>query len=210
MVHVEPGKFKMGYSGPGAKPDEKPVREVEIRKGFYIDKYEVTNRQYAQFLKESHRPPPAAWKGDTYPAGEDEYPVSGVTYEDAKAYCEKRGKRLPTAEEWEYAARGPESRLYPWGNTWESGKCNSFEAGKNGPVKVGEFQGGKSWCGTYDQAGNVWEWTSTPAPGTSNVMIIRGGSFKPLEDLPRGSLTGRLPRDQARDNVGFRCVKDEE
>jgi len=208
MVYAEPGEFRMGYAGQGAKPDEKPVRDVQIKKGFYIDRYEVTNKQYANFLRESKRPAPAHWKDGAYPEGQDDFPVVNVTWDDAKAYCQHYGKRLPTAEEWEYAARGPGSKLYPWGNEWASEKSNNFEAGRNGPVKVGEFREGKSWIGTFDQAGNVWEWTATPAPGDPNLMIIKGGSFAPLEDRPRASLTGRLPKNQAKPNVGFRCAKD--
>lgn len=210
MCKVKPGTFHMGYAGERAKPDEKPVHDVDLNNWFYIDEHEVTNQQYLLFLKESHRAAPAAWKGDKFPDGAGQLPVTGVTYEDAKTYAGWAKKRLPTAEEWEYAARGPESRLYPWGNDWVVGKCNSFDAGKGGAVKVEEFQGGKSWCGTFDQSGNVWEWTSTPAPGTANVMIIKGGSYAAAEDLPRASLTARLARDQGKENVGFRCVKDVE
>ncbi len=208
MVWAEPGSFRMGYAGPGAKPDEKPVREQTFKKGFYIDRYEVTNKQYANFLKESKRPAPPHWEGGKYPEGQDDFPVTNVTYEDAAAFCAHYGKRLPTAAEWEYAARGPGSKLYTWGNDWAPGKCNNFEAGKNGPVKVGEFKEGRSWSGTFDQCGNVWEWTSTPAPGTPNLMLIKGGSYAPLEDRPRASLTGRLARDQGKPNVGFRCAMD--
>lgn len=211
MVWVPPGKFKMGYAGPGAKPDEKPVREVAIENGFYMDRYEVTNRQYAAFLKEVKRPAPATWKDDKYPEGQDDFPVTGVTFDDAKAYATKYGKRIPTAAEWEYAARGPESKLYPWGNEWVPNKCNNFEAGRNGPVKVGEFKDSKGPFGTFDQLGNVWEWTSTSAPAaTGDVKLIKGGSYAALEDRPRASLTGRLAADQAKPTVGFRCVKDAE
>lgn len=207
-MYVEPGTFRMGYAGQGAKPDEKPVRDVEIKKGYFIDQYEVTNRQYAAFVRETKRPAPSHWADGQLPPGEEDLPVVNVTFEDAKAFAEHVGKRLPSAEEWEYAARGPSSKLYPWGQDWAPGKCNNFEEGKNGPVKVGEYKEGKSWCGTYDQAGNVWEWTKTPVPGSPNDMIIKGGSFAPLEDRPRASLTGRLGKGQAKPNVGFRCAKD--
>jgi formylglycine-generating enzyme required for sulfatase activity len=210
MCKVKPGSFRMGFGGQGAKPDEKPVRDVELKNWYYVDEHEVTNRQYAAFLKESKRNPPASWASGAYPAGQDDYPVNGVTFEDAVAYAKARGKRLPTAEEWEYAARGPDSRIYPWGNDWKPGMCNSFEAGNGGPVKVEQYKDGRSWCGTYDQAGNLWEWTASGVPGGGNVMIIKGGSFAPAEDLPRSSLTGRLARDQGKDNVGFRCAKDPE
>lgn len=206
MAYVEPGSFVMGYDK-GAK-NEGPSKKVDVTKGFHIDVLEVSNQEYATFLKATKRTAPPHWSGGAPPQGQEKFPVVNITWAEAAAFAKHVGKRLPTEKEWEYAARGPKSNLYPWGPGWKEQACNNFETGNGGPVAVGHYGPGKGPFGTLDQAGNVWEWTATLAQPGSNLYIIKGGSFAPLEDKPRGSLRGTARATQRKENLGFRCVKN--
>jgi len=159
--------------------DEQPAHEVELD-GFWLYKHEVTVGQYAKFMGATGHEAPGSWDEQK---GQADLPVVFVSWEDAEAYCTWAGGLLPTEAQWEYAARGPEGRLYPWGNEWDRTRCNSAEyhAGKalnteaahaawfdglttTAPAllaqrrAVGSFPSGVSWCGALDMAGNVWEW----------------------------------------------------
>ncbi len=136
MVRVPEGYFLMGtdeFDEAGHalslgldKPwyaDESPQRRIDLP-GFYIDKYEVTNRQYYIFIQATDHKPPRSWRVPKYPAGWERLPVTDVTIFDATAYAEWAGKRLPTEQEWEKAARGPNDFLYPWGNGFNFAKAN--------------------------------------------------------------------------------------
>ncbi len=176
MVKVPAGEFTMGSSN--GDDDEKPVHQIYLDE-YYIDKYEVTNRQYKRFCDAT---------GRSYPEDPDflgmadyirtrlGYPVVNVSWNDAKAYCEWAGKRLPTEAEWEKAARGTDAREYPWGNGLPSaggfyrsnydcydGKDGSDHSiykrdGYEYTAPVGSFPRGASPSGCADMAGNVWEW----------------------------------------------------
>jgi formylglycine-generating enzyme required for sulfatase activity len=119
---------------------------------FWIDKYEVTQGQFAQFGGQAAQ--------NSYFAG-DNCPRENITWFEARDFCALRGARLPTEREWEYAARGPDNLVYPWGNTFVadnvvySGNSNSQTA------NVGSKPGGASWVGALDMSGNVWEWVSS-------------------------------------------------
>ncbi len=113
MVYVPGGEFMMGRDD--GDEYERPAHKVTV-KPFYIGIYEVTNEEYAKFIQETVWLSPLGWKNETYPAGAARKPVTGVTWDDANAYAKWAGKRLPTEEEWEFAARGTDGRLYPWGN----------------------------------------------------------------------------------------------
>jgi formylglycine-generating enzyme required for sulfatase activity len=128
------------------------------------------------------------------PAGFDDpqRPRVWVNYYEAEAYANWRAGSLPSEIEWEYAARGPASSIYPWGNDWHPGYANTVEAGLGTPAKVGSFAENKSWCGAYDMAGNVWEFTRDWAelfpqrqheklkryhPGNEDSIVVKGGSW---------------------------------
>lgn len=187
--------------------DEKPRRQVFV-KGFFIDKYEVTNAQYKKFIEATGRRPPLNWEGDIYPAGRDNHPVVYVSWEDAKRYCEWAGKRLPTAEEWEKAARGPEGKLYPWGDEYGAEKVNLVNTGRGSTAPVGEYQGDKSPYEVYDMGGNVSEWTSSWYDGDRDSYILKGGSWYSNLYAARGAQRSIGIPDYKLDIAGFRCAKD--
>lgn len=173
---------------------------------FYIDQYEVTNEQYARFLKETGHREPRYWH---YPQLNGKHqPVVGVGWEDAEAYCNWAGKRLPSEEEWEKAARGTDGRTWPWGNNPDDARYNGRKRANFAPLNVGSFPAGNSPYGVSDMAGNVWEMTSgTWADGQSKAM--RGGSF--LNTNADVRVTVRwAAADEKRGAkwLGFRCVMD--
>ncbi|RLB13569.1 MAG: hypothetical protein DRG82_15440 [Deltaproteobacteria bacterium] len=187
---------------------------------FYIDRYEVTNRQYKHFIESTGHSPPLHWKNGTYPEGEDNFPVVYVSWLEANAYARWIGKRLPTEAEWEKAARGSNGFQWPWGDEFYPHRCNVKETGKGRPMPVGSFLNGANEYGVMDLAGNVWEWVYDdlkPYPGYNRELyffpstvrkVIRGGSFKETGDYARGAFRGDGAVDQLYNNVGFRCARD--
>jgi formylglycine-generating enzyme required for sulfatase activity len=172
-ILVPAGEFEMGAEGPPAEPDESPKHRVYLD-AFYIGKYEVTNANYAVFVKSTGHAPPVnpdpnpsynLWRGTTLLDGVAELPVINVSWEDASAYCKWVGGRLPTEAEWEKAARGTDGRMYPWGNDPVTGnRANygidnvTFWEGPSTLAKKDQYDFGKSPYGVYELAGNVWEW----------------------------------------------------
>lgn len=136
--------------------DEGPAHMVFLD-SFLIDKYEVSNKDYGEFIKTTGHPAPAYW--DDPRLNKPQQPVVGVNWNDAKAYCEFRGKRLPTEAEWEKAARGPHGNLYPWGNDFDSEKAN-YDKHHDATLPVDSHPEGASYYGVYNMAGNVFEWVS--------------------------------------------------
>ena len=206
-----------------------PAHDVSI-KPFAIDRTEVTNAEYAEFVKETnHAPPPGVWDGDRPKPGEEQLPVSNVSLDDARAFAEWRSRRdgvtyrLPTEEEWEYAARGGDpARLFPWGNRWEEGRANLGAASAR---PVGSFPQGNTPQGVADMIGNLWEWTSTEASlykgndrvklgaGERGWFVIRGGSFesRPDGDKPITATVRNWVARSTRDtHLGFRLVRAEQ
>ena len=149
---------------------------------FALDETPVTNAQYARFLQAAgYRPRHQEnflkhWRDGRPPAGREDHPVVYVDLDDARTYASWAGKRLPTEEEWQYAAQGTDGRTYPWGEQLEPGRCNGGESGGTTPVKA--FPAGRSPFGCYDMCGNVWHWTeSRCSDGHTRFCIIRGGAF---------------------------------
>lgn len=223
LVAIAGGSFMMGRnSGP---PEETPAHPVDVPP-FQMDRTEVTNTEYADFVREMKHAPPSHWAGDKPPFGQELWPVVNVTHNDALAFAAWRSKRdgasyrLPTEEEWEFAARnGSQADLYPWGTAWVENAAVVKEAA---PAPVGSHPEGKNRWGIADLVGNVWEWTSSKTsvyPGNSRVVpaefrdwvTIRGGCYvsdparldKPVTALMRDF----VPASTKNTLLGFRLVR---
>ena len=191
---------------------------------YYMDRYPVTNREFREFLLASGYSPPDTtnflkhWKGETYPDSLADHPVVWVSLDDARAYAGWKGKRLPIEAEWQYAAQGRDGRTWPWGEDFDSTRCNNA-AGHTTPVH--RFPGGRSPFGVEDLTGNVWQMCDEEySDGTFIFSMIRGGSWY----LPTSSWWyiqgGPQPNDRTQmllrtspgfdrsATVGFRCVCD--
>ena len=168
MVLIPAGEFQMGSNAPEAENDEQPVHTVYVD-AFFMDKYEVTNEQYKQFILanpdwEKDRIDKRSidgnylkhWNGNDYPPGTANHPVVEVSWYAAMAYAGWVGKRLPTEAEWEYAARGGlVGKKYPWGDIIDLGKAN-YGGNVGDTTVVGKYPA--NGYGLHDMAGNVWEW----------------------------------------------------
>ena len=168
MVSIPAGEFEMGSNDPEARNDEQPVHTVSID-AFYMDKYEVTNLEYQQFVlanprwgkdrieKRFHSGSHLRhWNGNNYPSGKSNHPVVYVSWYAAMAYAGWAEKRLPTEAEWEYAARGGlAGKKYPNGDVIDAGKAN-FDRNVGDTTAVGKYPA--NGYGLFDMAGNVWEW----------------------------------------------------
>jgi len=236
MVYVPAGQFEMG-SDTSPYNNERPVHSVTLQ-AFWLDRTEVTNSQYQRCVDAGVCLPPSetsAYSRDSYygnPAYGD-YPVIHVNWYRAVAYCQWVGGRLPTEEEWAYAARGPESYPFPWGNQPDSTRLNYCDVHCDLPHRdpagddsfadtapVGSFPGGASWCGALDMLGNVWEWAwdwfdfypAADRPGwlssTMTDRIVRGGGWDTAVDHARGTFRNWFNPAQDQDSIGFRCVLD--
>ncbi|MGQ9626792.1 MAG: formylglycine-generating enzyme family protein [Anaerolineae bacterium] len=218
MVYVPAGEFLIGSSedDPDADSDEKPQHTVYLD-AFWIYKTEVTNAQYRKCVEAGACTLPYKTKYYDDPAYAD-HPVVSVDWNQAKAYSEWAGGRLPTEAEWEKTARGTDGRIWPWGDEWDANKVNSWEAGPHHITKVGSYPTGASPYGALDMAGNVWEWTGSlykdypyrTDDGREDAQaegrrVLRGGSCRSTQKLVRGGdRYGYSPHDLG--DVGFRVV----
>lgn len=166
MILINPGGFTRGIDETSANKikaykafrDESPATMIYLS-AYYIDKYEVSNSQYTEFIKATDYPAPAYF--DHHELNRPKYPVTGVNWYDANAYCHWMNKRLPTEAEWEKAARGPAGSIFPWGNELDYTKGNfaKNQIGKKGITSpVDSYPEGKSYYGVFNMAGNVFEW----------------------------------------------------
>ena len=186
---------------------------------YWIDQYEVSNAQYESIRG---RPARGVWN-------ELDFPREAINWFDAGALCAMRGARLPTEAEWEYAARGPDNLIYPWGNEYESSRLNDVYSQYHAIVApITTFESGQSWVGAFNMAGNVWEWTSTAyksgdesivyrypyttvdgrenAADSTATRVIRGGAFTNNEDDSRSANRVEAKPDEAYSALGFRCA----
>jgi formylglycine-generating enzyme required for sulfatase activity len=226
MVYVPPGPFPMGSED--GEPDERPVHEVWLD-GYYIDKYEVTWGQwkrsglpYSEEVGSHFRIPSAPDWGIL-----DDHPIASTSWEDARAYVEWAGKRLPTEAQWEKAARGTDGRKYPWGSeppTYERAVWKGHPITGESTAPVDCCDSGASPYGVYNMAGNVYEWCEdvyaseyyerSPKKNPVNredgrYRVLRGGAFVlEVEDL-RSALRYRLLEVDRTGYLGFRAVVPE-
>ncbi|RKY20330.1 MAG: hypothetical protein DRQ55_08050 [Planctomycetota bacterium] len=227
MVIVPGGPYELGPNS-GFK---RPGRKLQLQP-FALDRREVTRREYQTFIEAQ----PLAARRALLPRGwslnsvgsvrNDEpergrHPVEFVSWEQAAAYARWLGKRLPSEDEWEAAAAGPDGRAWPWGDEFAVGLCNGASANP-GPLPVESFPGARSAAGCFDMAGNVWEWTATLEEGrdVSSLpdgpvnLIIRGGSWRSSRDklttrhrwIAPGRATFAHPGFDR--PIGFRCAQD--
>ena len=203
---------------------------------FRIDLMPVTNAAYAEFVADTGAPAPAIdeagwraqgfqqhyarevvrfnWHNGVAPPAREDHPVVLVTFAEASAYCAWRGdavgepRRLPTAAEYEKAARGDAGIVYPWGNEFDPTRLNSQVLGPRDTVAAGSFSDAASPYGMLDAAGNVFQWTSTPWPADPTKMTVKGSGWDDWGGLGRGASKHGRPRGARHVLVGFRCAAD--
>jgi serine/threonine-protein kinase len=217
MIYIKGGEFTMGndLSNDEFQKPEHP----ETVSPFFMDQYEVTVEDYYKFMRARNQEPPQgwseSWKQGVFAPEERRLPVTNVSWYDAQEYAEFVGKRLPTEAEWEYAARGTDKRLYPWGKDFNSDYGNIGEGRPKAIRPVGSFPNDRSPYGLFDMAGNVAEWTdSDPRPYRGSRArpdvgkILRGGSFEVDKSYALVTSRAALAATVKSTSVGFRCAKN--
>lgn len=178
---------------------------------FQIGVYPITNAQYYRFIEDTGYPPPKDWKEsqtisyDIY-GQKGDHPVVWVSCEDAEEYAEYVGGRLPSFPEWQYAARGNDDRLFPWGYEIDKPRCNTVELGANDTTPVGAFKEGISPFGCYDMVGNVWEWTNTSYDNTESFRVACGGAWYYNHDYSTCTSYDFFSKNYAEFVLGFRIA----
>lgn len=219
LVFVPGGLLKLGAVGPGEW--SQPIHRVQIDP-FWISRHPVTNEQYARFLAASGHPEPRFWQDPKF--NKPRQPVVGVSWSDARAYCQWAGLELPTEAQWEAAARGEDQRPFPWGEEPPNEELANFDNAIGHPTPVDRYPAGIGPFGTLDQAGNVWEWCrdswhaeayaeradghpNPVATGDRSKRVVRGGSWlNPAPDL-RSAVRERGSARMRQNIQGFRCSK---
>jgi formylglycine-generating enzyme required for sulfatase activity len=224
LIYIPGGTFQMGRDdGPA---EERPAHDVTV-KPFFMQRTEVTNADYLEFVRATKHPAPTHWVAGNPPFGQDQWPVVNVSVDDANSYAEWLSKpdsvkyQLPTEEEWEYAARnGDKDNLYPWGNDFQEDRA---VLGERLPRSVGSLPNGQNRWAIVDLIGNVWEWTSTTVrlypgniqngrpPKDETSFIMRGGSYASTKNSKTNPITSTF-RDGAPGSnkypfTGFRLVR---
>jgi formylglycine-generating enzyme required for sulfatase activity len=219
MTFIPGGTFVMGRERKdGGDEYESPSHSVEV-KPFFIDTYEVSRQDYQKCVQSQQCPAPPDWINGSYPPGTGRRPVTGVNWDAATAYARWAGKRLPTEEEWEFAARGKKGHLYPWGDDWQQGLANANGV-RNELADVGEYKGASPFK-VFDMVGNAWEWTASDfrsyavkdakqAVVSNGEKVIRGGYWGSRAAKATTTFrTGWRVRGEADySNTGFRCALD--
>ena len=216
MVYVPEGCFFMGSDR--GLVDEQPSHQVCLD-AFWIDRYEVTNEQFGRLNGVARLP--GDWPQPLQPR-------TSVNWLEARNFCLSREARLPTEAEWEYAARGPDGPIYPWGNDFEEPNEDvAYPRSYDTLAEVGVDQrpGGASWAGAYDMSGNVWEWVSTiydqdrfpypyaPDDGREDIedeaapRVMRGAGILDFDDLLRSAKRSFTRSNVGENDIGFRCAR---
>jgi len=215
MVLIPKGPFLYG---------EDKVTET-IEKDYYIDIYLVTNQHYDPFIRAGGYDNEALWSKESWSWkkkgkvsqpkywddpkwNSSDHPVVGVSYFEAEAFAKWAGKRLPTEQEWEKAARGTDGRTYPWGDTFDKNKCNCSESGIMGTAPVTRYADGKSPFGCHDMAGNAWDWCASWYDNSQDSRVLRGGSWHDTPVPLRCSRRLRYGPWHSLQRYGFRCAQD--
>lgn len=224
QVWVPPGCFEMGSSlldDFRANADETPRHTVCISAGFWLDRFEVTSESFLRFKREGGYQERRYWSGEgwqTHQGRPDSYPTLPafhvpriprvkLSWYEAEAYAAWRGGALPTEAQWEWAARGPESRRYPWGNRFVDGAANMDRLGLRAPRPVGSAPSGRSWCGAEDMAGNVGEWVADGYLAKAYSVAPQFDPFTPPQGplrVARGGAWGGVSGGSAGD---LRCAR---
>lgn len=219
MIEIPGGQFTMGGSQEDSPDSERPAHPVNVST-CRVDPYPVTNQDYREFVNCTGYKTPIHWQRGSYPAGMARHPVVNVSYQDAKAYAEWIGARLPTEAEWEKTARGTDERLYPWGSRFVDDRCNSGNI-VGTTLMVDEYPLGRSPYGVWDMSGNVYEWcedyydedyykyspsTNPRGPEGGQERVIRGGFFSETRPNVRCTHRSSAPETHTRENVGFRLA----
>lgn len=216
LIYVPAGRYPWGH-----KPHRSPpaVERWILLDAFWIGRAPVTNREYAAFLEDSrYRPLPRFVDNPAY--ADLEQPVVGVSWHDAKAYCEWAGLELPWEEQWEAAARGHEAFAYPWGHANPTELHANFGNTHGAPSMVGKYPAGAGPFGTVDQAGNVWEWCANlwsvglshpRGAATDNAQLlrlraVRGGSWSDPASAILTTVRQKAPSHRTYNHQGFRCL----
>jgi formylglycine-generating enzyme required for sulfatase activity len=217
MALVPEGWFSMGSNG--GPPSTRPLHSVFVS-SFEIAITEVTVEQFQAFARDSGRMP-LVWTGGVL-AMDPHYPVTGILWEEASAFCEWYGLRLPTEAEWEKAARGTDQRAYPWGDFWDPSLANTTRGGARGVVVVGSLPGGASPYGILDMCGNVQEWVAdyfsptyyqeSPSRDPMGPQLVldrglRGGSWASPASQSTTYFRNSSHSVSPNDEVGFRCAR---
>lgn len=223
MVVIPGGPFLRGTTSGGF--DEQPQRTI-VLDTFSIDRFEVTNYQYQQFIQATgHRKsgPPSRYAKSIGRMRGTNQPVVYVSWDDADTYCRWKGKRLPTEAEWEKAMRGTDGRLWPWGNQEHPGGANwaRVQDGAEVTAKVGTFREDQSPYGVMDGAGNVMEWVADlynetyykdsaernpPGPEFGTYRVLRGGGYTTTGGDLRITSRSKMMQDFRDETIGFRCA----
>ena len=223
MVVIPPGPFVRGTNDGGF--DEQPQRTIFLD-AFSIDRYEVTNHQYLQFVTATgHRKPglPSRYAKSGSKVRGVNQPAVYVSWEDAAEYCRWKGKRLPSEAEWEKAMRGSDGRLWPWGNDEQPHSANwaRVQDGHEVSARVGTFATDKSPYGVMDGAGNVIEWVADwynetyykdspeqnpQSPEYGTYRVLRGGGYTTTGLDIRITSRSKMMPDFRDETIGFRCA----
>ena len=223
MVTIPAGPFVRGTEIGGF--DERPTRTIYLDE-FSIDRYEVTNHQYQQFVVATgHRKPglPSRYAKSGAKVRGINQPIVYVSWDDAEEYCRWKGKRLPTEAEWEKAMRGADGRLWPWGDKEQPDGANwaRVQDGHEASARIGTFQSDKSPYGVMDGAGNVMEWVADwygetyyksspdqnpPSPEFGTYRVLRGGSYTTTGADVRITSRSKMMPDFRDETIGFRCA----